>query len=198
MTPPVLHYGMKKFLKIALAALALTVFLASALLAAAVALPPVGNVVFSLIGGNVYREVGEAAFDGKGYPRSLAIYKARNKPFLIVGPCRFHEGENYEDFFFVSKTQVIRSATDKGGDMWCRSIGRLHIIDDLSDCEILRAPWWDELKCDKNSSVRYDKATNSFVYSFTMDSHTIPVKLTVPAKFFTPDMDNAPNRTLKD
>ena len=155
---------------------------------------PLGNVVFSFFFGSVYREVGEAAFEGKEYPRSLAIYKARNKSFLIVGPCLFHDGD--EDFFFVSQKQVIRSATDKGGDMWCRSIGRLHIIDDLSDCEILRAPWWDELKCDKNSSVRYDKATNSYVYSFTMDSHTIPATLTVPAKFFTPDMDTAPNRTL--
>ena len=80
--------------------------------------PPWGNFVFGLIGGSVYRKVGDAAFDAKGYPRSLAVYKAEHKPFLIVGPCLFHEGEDYEDFFFVNKTQVVRTATDKGGDMW--------------------------------------------------------------------------------
>ena len=194
---PVLHYGMKKFLKIALAALALTVFLASALLAAAVALPPVGDVVFSFFFGSSFRKVGEAAFEAKGYPRTLAIYKAENKPFLIVGPCLFHEGGDYEDFFFVNRTQVIRTATDKGGDMWCRTFNRLHIMDDLSDCEILRAPLWDELKYE-GSSVRYDDATDSYVYSFRIENDTVPATLTIPAKFFTPDMDGVPNRTLKD
>ena len=188
---------MKKFLKIAVVVLALLAYLASALLAAAVALPPVGDVVFSFVFGSSYRKVGEAAFEAKGYPRTLAIYKAQNKPFLIVGPCLFHEGGDYEDFFFVNQTQVVRTATDKGGDMWCRSFGRLHIMDDLSDCEVLRAPLWDELKFE-GSSVRYDDATDSYVYSFTIDSHAIPATLTLPAKFFTPDMDTAPNRTLKD
>ena len=60
-----------------------------------------------------------------------------------------------------------------------------------------RAPLWDELKYE-GSSVRYDDATDSYVYSFTLDSHTIPATLTIPAKFFTPDMLVAPNRTLKD
>ena len=188
---------MKKLLKIAVVALVLTVFLASALLAAAVAFPSVGNVVFSFFFGSSYRKVGEAAFEAKGYPRTLAIYKAKNKPFLIVGPCLFHEGGDYEDFFFVSKTQVIRTATDKGGDMWCRTFHRLHIMDDLSDCEILRAPLWDELKYE-GSSVRYDDVTKSFVYSFKINAKNIPATLTIPAEFFTPDMDNAPNRTQKD
>ena len=159
--------------------------------------PPWGNFVFGLIGGSVYRKVGDAAFDAKGYPRSLAVYKAEHKPFLIVGPCLFHEGEDYEDFFFVNQTQVVRTATDKGGDMWGRTFGRLHIIDDLSDCEVLRAPSWDELKFE-GSSVRYDDATDSYVYSFRIENDTLPAKLTVPAKFFTPDMDNAPNRTRSD
>ena len=82
---------MKKFLKIAVVVLALLAYLASALLAAAVALPSVGDVVFSFFFGSSYRKVGEAAFEAKGYPRTLAIYKAQNKPFLIVGPCLFHE-----------------------------------------------------------------------------------------------------------
>ena len=145
----------------------------------------------------MYRKVGEAGFDAKGYPRHLAVYKAERKPFLIVGPCLFHEGEDYEDFFFVNKTQVVRTTTDKGGDMWGRTFNRLHIIDDLSDCEVLRAPLWDELK-HEGSSVRYDDATDSYVYSFRVDNDTIPATLTIPAKFFTPDMLAAPNRTLKD
>ena len=89
-------------------------------------------VIAYFLNGNVYRKVGSAALEAKGYPKSLAIYKAANKPFLIIGPCRFHEGEEYEDFFFVNKTQVIRTTTDKGGDLWYRTFNWLHIIDDLS------------------------------------------------------------------
>ena len=188
---------MKKYLKIVGAAAVVLLFFTGWVLCAAMAFEPVGNVVFSIAMGSVYRKVGEAAFAAQGYPRSLAVYKAERKPFLIVGPCLFHEGEDYEDFFFVNKTQVVRTATDKGGDMWCRTIGRLHIMDDLSDCEVLRAPCWFELAPD-GSSVRYDGATDSYVYSFTIDSRAIPAKLTIPAKFFTPDMIDAPNRIPKD
>ena len=186
------YYSMKKYLAIIFGAAALLIFLA-------VAFDPVGNVVFSIAAGSVYRKVGEAAFDAKGYPRDLAIYKAARKPFLIVGPCLFHEDdEEYEDFFFVNKTQVVRTTTDKGGDIWCRTFNRLHIADDLSDCEVLRAPLWDDLRCSEGSSIRYDDTTDSYVYSFTIDSPTIPATLTIPAKFFTPDMIDAPNRTLKN
>ena len=188
---------MRKYLKIVIVTAALLIFFAVAVFAAAMVFDPVGNVVFSIAAGSVYRKVGEAAFDAKGYPRNLAVYKARHKPFLIVGPCLFHEGGEYEDFFFVNKKQVVRTATDKGGDMWCRTFGRLHIMDDLSDCEILRAPLWDELKYE-GSFVRYDDATDSYVYSFRVDNDTFPATLTVPAKFFTPDMIDAPNRTLKN
>ena len=193
-----LYYDMIKYIEIVVVALALLLWLGCAVFAMAVAYEPVGNVVFSIAAGSVYRKVGEAAFDAKGYPRSIAVYKAEHKPFLIVGPCLFHEeGEDYEDFFFVNKTQVVRTATDKGGDMWCRTFGRLHIMDDLSDCEVLRAPLWDELK-HEGSSVRYDDATDSYVYSFRIENDAVPAKLTIPAKFFTPDMLDAPNRTLKD
>ena len=192
-----LYYIMKKNFRIVFFALALLLLLAMAVFAMAVAYEPVGNVVFSIAAGSVYRKVGEAAFDAKGYPRSIAVYKAEHKPFLIVGPCLFHEGGDYEDFFFVNQTQVVRTATDKGGDMWCRTFGRLHIMDDLSDCEILRAPLWDELK-HEGSSVRYDDATDSYVYSFRIENNMVPATLTIPAKFFTPDMIDSPNRTLKE
>ena len=188
---------MRKYIEIVVVALAFLLWLACAVFAMAVAYDPVGNVVFSIAAGSVYRKVGNAAFDAKGYPRGIAVYKAEHKPFLIVGPCRFHEGEEYEDFIFVNQTQVVRTATDKGGDMWCRTFGRLHIMDDLSDCEVLRAPLWDELKY-AGSSVRYDDATDSYVYSFRIENDAVPAKLTIPAKFFTPDMLDAPNRTRKD
>ena len=192
-----LYCDMKKFLENALAAAGMLFGASAMLLLTAFVFPPVGNVVFGLFCGSVYRKVGEAAFDAEGYPRSLAVHKAEHKPFLIVGPCLFHEGGEYEDFFFVNKTQVVRTATDKGGDMWCRAFGRLHIADDLSDCEILRAPLWDELKYE-GSSVRYDDTTDSYVYSFRIENDAVPATLTIQAKFFTPDMLAAPNRTLKN
>ena len=73
MTPSVLHYDMKKYVEIGIVALALLLWLACAVFAAAVACEPVGNVVFSIAAGSVYRKVGEAAFDAKGYPRSLPV-----------------------------------------------------------------------------------------------------------------------------
>ena len=152
-------------------------------------------VIAYFLNGNVYRKVGSAALEANGYPKSLAIYKAANKPFLIIGPCRFHEGEEYEDFFFVNKTQVIRTATDKGGDLWYRTFNWLHIIDDLSDYyNLVRAPYWDELQSNAGT-VRFDDTANSYIYSFKIELDTTPVVLTIPARFFTPDMIDAPNVT---
>ena len=186
---------MKKLGETILTATSAAAVLLAVMLVWAFQYDPVGNFVFGIIGGSVYRKVGEAKFEAKGYPSTLAVYKAERKPFLIVGPCLFHEsGDHYEDFFFVNKTEVVRTATDKGGDMWGRTFDRLHIIDDLSDCEALRAPCWYDLKCRKNSSTPYDAATDSYVFSFTIEMDTVPAKLTIPAIFFTPDMDDAPNR----
>ena len=164
---------------------------------AAFTFKPFSKAVFSIAAGSAYRKVGEASLETNGYSRMLAVYKAENKPFLLVGPCLFRDREEeYEDYFFVNKTQVIRTSTDKGGEMWCRVFNRLYVMDDLSNCECLRAPFWDELKCDKDSSVGYDGATNSFVYAFKINDDRVQTKLTIPAKHFTPDMVDAPNRTL--
>ncbi len=188
---------LRKSLKIVFVAILACILVTLALILVAITFKPCGNIVFSVAGGNAYRKVGEAALEANDHPRMLAIYKASNKPFLLVGPCMFHEEEDYEDFFFVNKSQVIRTSTDKGGDMWCRVFNRLYIIDDLSNCECLRAPFWDELKRNRESSVGYDGTSDSFVYLFRINNDSIQAKLTVPAKLFTPDMDEAPNRTLE-
>lgn len=138
--------------------------------------PPVGNVVFSIAGGNVYRRVDKitALIGGKQVP--LTVYQAQGKPFLIVGPCRFQEGENYEDFFFVDRDRVIRTAVDKGGDIWCRVGGFLFILDDLSDHNRqLRAPIWDDLQSDPASCVRCDEAEHRYTYTFNPVRHRFPL-----------------------
>ena len=147
--------------------------------------------------GSYYRKAGETVFTIDGVSQPLAIYKARNRPFLLVGPCRFPDTGD-EDFFFVSQTQVIRTALDKGGDMWFRFLNHLYIVDDLSNSwNLMRAPFWDELKR-SSSEVQYDKTTESFVFAFHIDiddDSTIPVSFTIPERLFTPDMLNAPNAT---
>ena len=159
---------------------------------------PLLDTALSVAAGNVYRKVGETELRIGNRFQMLAIYKADHKPFLIIGPCRFYEDGDYEDFFFVNRDQVIRTATDKGGDMWCRVFDRLYIIDDLSDCEILRSPHWDDLKCDKNSSIRYDQVAKMYIYSFKISDFSVPVSFAIPAELFTPDMLDAPNRTRVD
>jgi len=191
---------MVRVFRIIFVILALSFLASVTLLMVSLRFDPVGNVVFALIGGSVYRKVGEATLTVAGIPRTLAVYKAADKPFLIVGPypiCWESEtGEVDEDFYFANRRQLIRTATDKGGDIWCRTFVWLHMLDDLSDCEILRAPWWDELKIGK-SSVRHDDRRGLMIYSFWVEDDTVPAELTIPGKFFTPDMDNAPNRTLE-
>ena len=162
---------------------------------AAFTFEPFGKAVFSIAAGSACRKVGKASLKTNDYACMIAVYKAENKPFLLVGPYLFRDSEEeYEDFFFVNKTQVIRTSTDKGGDMWYRVSNCLYVMDDLSNCECLRAPFWDELKCDKDSSVGYDGATDSFVYAFKNNDDIIQTQLTIPAKHFMPV--DAPNRTL--
>ena len=83
---------------------------------AAFTFKPFGKAVFSISAGSAYRKVGEASLETNDYSCMIAVFKAENKPFLLVGPCLFRDSEEeYEDFFFVNKTQVIRTSTDKGG-----------------------------------------------------------------------------------
>ncbi|MCQ2353410.1 MAG: hypothetical protein MJ033_08060 [Victivallaceae bacterium] len=159
-------------------------------LVAACCIPSVGNVVFAIAGGSVYRQTGSitAKINGKNIP--LAVYRKTGKPFLIVGPCRFQEEEeNYEDFFFVDHKRVIRTAVDKGGDIWFRAGRFLFILDDLSGCERLRAPVWDDLQSDPTAYAFYDDAKSEYIYSFKINSHSTPVAFSIPKKWLMPIAD---------
>ena len=184
----------------ALAGLLVVVTILFPPLGVAILFPPVEMALLCLPPGTLgsyYHKAGETVCTIDGVSHPLAIYKARNRPFLLVGPCRFPDTGD-EDFFFVSQTQVIRTALDKGGDMWFRFLNHLYIVDDLSNSwNLMRAPFWDELKC-SSSEAQYDKTKESFVFAFHIDiddDTTIPVSFTIPERLFTPDMLNAPNAT---
>ena len=181
----------KIFLLIALIAVMLLFPLISVLFA-----DPRVVVALWFMAGNMYSSAGETVMTTEGgKPETLAIHKAHGKPFLIVGPCLFHEGGDHEDFFFVNRDQVIRTATDKGGDVWFRIFGLLFMLDDMSDGnDRIRLPFWDDLK-HKGASVRYDEATASYVYSLRINEPEQSVSFAIPARFFTPDLLNAPNDT---
>lgn len=187
---------MKKVIRKSIIALIILGSALSVLMICALAFSPVGNVVFSITSGSMYHKVGETTLQIAGQDEILSIYKAKDKPFLLLGPYRFDE-DNY-DFFFVNKDQVIRTATDKGGDAWVRFPKLLFMLDDMSDCERLRAPYWDDIKCDESASVRLDKTTDAYVYSFRMNPPEVPVSFSIPAEFLTPDMLNALNGTRED
>jgi len=157
---------------------------------------PKGSVVLSVIFGSVYRKAVETVMTTEDSKfETLAVYKAKNKPFLIVGPCVFHEDQkNWEDFFFVNRDQVIRTNVNQGGDIWFRFPGLLVIDDDLTSTDCVRTPSWDDLE-HQGASVRYDKATASYVYSLRINRPEQSVSFAIPARLFTPDLLNAPNDT---
>ena len=77
------------------------------------------KAVFLMLFGYKYQSCGiTTVSDGKNFSgnvqkQEVHIYKAGDKPFLLVGPYTF--SQDCRDFFFVNKKQVIRTATDKGG-----------------------------------------------------------------------------------
>ena len=113
---------------------------------AAILMDPFGNVIFSIAFGSCYRRKGEISVRIGEKEELLSVYRKKGKPFLRIGPCRF--GKEDCDFFFVNREQVIRTATDKEGDTWVCVGKYLFILDDLSSTRsLLRAPYWDDLKC---------------------------------------------------
>ena len=167
------------------------------LFSAALVFEPFGTLLFSTLLGNIYRKVGETVMTTDGRKtETLAIYKAYGKPYLIVGPCVFHETNRYgrnewTDFFFVNPREVIRTSIDKGGDAWVRLPWLLFMVDDLTIEDRLRLPYWDDLE-HKGSSVRYDEATASYVYRLWINHPKEPVTFAIPSKFFTQDLLDAP------
>ena len=148
---------------------------------------------------NIYYKAGETVMTTEGVKtETLAIYKAKNKPFLIVGPCRFHRHDEkygtkdeWEDFFFVAPDRVIRTNVDQGGDIWFRLPWLLFIDDDLTSSDCVRTPSWDELK-QKGASVRYDEATASYVFRLRINEPEQSVSFAIPKKLFTEDLLEAP------
>ena len=187
---------MKNIIKQTFVTLVLLITALQMLLALSLLFRPLGDVVFSITLGSMYRKVGETALTIGGKTENAAIYKAAGKPFLLIGPYRFDE--DYYDFFFVNQNQVIRTVTDKGGDAWFRFGWLLFMFDDMTSQDRVRMPYWDDLECDENSSVRYDDATASRVYSFKIRNATVPVTFAIPEKFLTQDMLDAPNDTRQN
>jgi len=125
---------MKKILRIS--ALVLTIAAAPVLayvaLCAAVHAPP---FVYLLFFGNHYLYADDAVMIRDGRVSRLAVYRAKGKPFLPVGPVPFRDAvlrAERRDFFFVSPEKIVYGLDDKGGDAWYRFGPLLTLADDLS------------------------------------------------------------------
>jgi hypothetical protein len=184
---------MKKIVKNFVLTAAVIFFTAMLLFGAAFAVKPFGNVFFSLCFGSYYMCVGEAVLYCNGRETVLPVYKAAGKPFLLVGPYRFGD---YEDFFFINKTQVVTTAVDKGGDAWFRIGKHLFILDDLNHWDVLRVPWADYMS-DPAAKIEYDRSRQNRIYIFPLDPSNPTARLEIAEKLFTADMVDAYNVTQK-
>ena len=125
---------MKKFLRIpglAAAILAAPVLAYGVLYAAVHGIP----FVYMLFFGKHYLYAGDAVMIRGGRISRLAVYRARGKPFLSVGPVPFRDAAvcaERRDFFFVSPEKIVCGLDDKGGDAWYRLGPLLMLLDDLS------------------------------------------------------------------
>ena len=188
---------MKKIIRKALPPSVFLLVLLLGFSVAALLMEPLGDVVFSIVFGSCYRREGGISVRIGEKEEQLSVYGKKGKPFLLIGPCRF--GNEDSDFFFVNREQVIRTATDKGGDAWVRVGNYLFILDDLSsNMRLLRAPYWDDLKCDEESTVTCDGTAKVYRYSFRINNLTLPVSFSLPAEFLHDDMRFAPNVTRED
>ena len=168
------------------------------LLAAMISRSEIAVLIVAVRHVKCYTKVGTVEVKCADGIKNIAVYKAENKPFLIVGPYRFTDDtESYRDFFFVNRRQVICTAIDKGGDIWLQFFCWLLIVDDLSDYwNLVRAPFWDELKR-AGASVRFDERERRRIYTVRTEDPDGPVHFAIPDELLTPDMLGAPNATLK-
>ena len=182
---------MKKAIKIFVLTTTVIFLTAILLFWAAFAVKPFGDVFFSFYFGSCYVCDGEAVLYQDGRKTVLPVYKAADKPFLLVGPYNFGD---YEDFFFVNKKQVIGTAIDKGGDAWFRIGKYLFILDDLNHWDVLRIPWWDYMS-DPAAKSDYDTSGKNRIYIFPLDPSNSMTCLEISEKLFTDDMVDAYNVT---
>ena len=182
---------MKKAIKIFVLTTTIIFLTAILLFGAAFAVKPFGDVFFSFCFGSCYVCNGEAVLYQDGRKTVLPVYKAADKPFLLLGPYNFGD---YEDFFFVNKKQVIGTAIDKGGDAWFRIGKYLFILDDLNHWDVLRVPWWDYMSAPAAKS-EYDTSGKNRIYIFPLDPSNSMTCLEIAEKLFTDDMVDAYNVT---
>ena len=182
---------MKKAIKIFVLTTTIIFLTTILLLGAAFAVKPFGDVFFSLCFGSCYKCDGEAVLYQDSRKTVLPVYKAANKPFLLVGPYNFGD---YEDFFFVNKKQVIGTAIDKGGAAWFRIGKYLFISDDLNHWDVLRIPWRDYMSAPAAKS-EYDTSGKNRIYIFPLDPSNSMTCLEITEKLFTDDMVDAYNVT---
>ncbi|MBQ7206353.1 MAG: hypothetical protein IJS01_01010 [Lentisphaeria bacterium] len=154
-----------------------------------------GTIVFCCMtfGSGAYLRNMETEISVDGRTEKIAVYKARGKPYLLVGPYLF--SRNHYDFFFVGRNEVIRTATSEGGSCWVRFFFFLFILDDLSGSDSVRMPYWDDLENDPNASVSSENGRRTF--SFRIRHPERQVIFSIPEKLFTRDMENADNFTKR-
>ena len=163
-------------------------------LALEIIFPPL-CVGWTLILGDIYHKAGQVEITISGKTETHTVYKAKNKPFILIHfPFRW-DGKIEEDFLFVNPKQVIATATDGGGDAWFRIGPLLFIFDDMTSWDRVRLPFWDYLEA-TDASVGYDAVRKEYVYKFKIHEPKEPAILRVCADFFTPDLLAAPNDTL--
>lgn len=188
-----IYSAMKKIIKRTCIVIAIIVAILALWLFSPCRSKAVDGVMFGILFGNVYSNVGNAILTVDGEKESLPVYKAHNKPFILLGPYLFDQ-DTY-DFFFVSCDQVAGGAVDKGGDAWTRIGKKLFMADDLSGDQIMfRAPIWDWMH-DENSTLEFNAESESYIYSFDcyINEKHQRISLAVPQKFFTQDMLEAYN-----
>ena len=182
---------MKKIVKNFVLTAAVIFLTAILLFGTAFAVKPFGDFFFSLCFGSCYMCEGKAVLYYNGRETVLPVYKAAGKPFLLVGPYRFGD---YEDFFFINKTQVVTTAVDKGGDAWFQIGKSLFVLDDLNHWDALRMPWKDFMS-DPAARSDYDMSTHNRTYLFKLDRSSPAVRLEITEKLFSDDMVDAYNVT---
>ena len=181
---------MMKILKHFILALGIVLLLAVSIPALSLVFPPAGAVVelaVEVVEGNIYYKAGNVTLQYEGEQIPVPVYKAKGRPFLLIGPHRFYEPD--EDFLFVSPDLVVASATDKGGDSWNRIGGFLLMLDDMTCRDRLRIPYWNLLK-DRSPDVGVTSVNGTREYRVIVDDGR---KLTfrIPESLFTPDMPSA-------